>query len=234
MRLPHLAHTLAISSFALALAACGGETASTDAAPETETATEVTETTDAAAEATATSFASLEGEVETGGYVMDKGHGYVTFSYSHLGFSNPRLRFRDIDATLALNAEEPAESGLEVTIAAASIDSGVDVFDEHLNSADWFDTAEYPTITFFATDLEQTADGAGTVTGDLTVKGVTQSVTLDVELLAAGQHPIARKDTVGINATTTILRSDFGLGAYAPGVSDEVEIFISAEFNKSE
>lgn len=225
-----------LGALALALAACGGSSDSGD----TDTTATTPETTEAAAPAEtdatapAGSFASLEGKVATGGYVMDKGHGYVTFTYNHLGFSNPRLRFRDIDATLALDAEDPANSGLEVKIAANSIDTGVDVFDEHMNSSDWLDTEQFPTITFFATSMAQTADGAGTVTGDLTIKDVTKEVTLDVELLAAGEHPLAKKDSIGINATATVLRSDFGLGGYAPNVSDEVEILISAEFNKSE
>lgn len=233
MRSLHTLRYLGFGALALGLAACGGQSGSETADPA-PAAPEATEASTPDTAAPAGDFASLEGKVATGGYVMDKTHGYVTFTYSHLGFSNPRLRFKDIDATLALNAESPADSGLEVTIAANSIDSGVDVFDGHLNGENWFDTEQFPTITFFATSFDQTADGAGTVTGDLTVKGVTKEVTLDVELLAAGPHPIAKKDTVGINATTTVLRSDFGLGAYAPGVSDEVEILISAEFNKTE
>ena len=178
-------------------------------------------------------YANLEGKVAAGEYVMDKGHGYVTFSYSHLGFSNPQLRYRDIDANLQLDPANLEASTLSVTIAADSIDTGVDIFDDHLNSADWFNTAEFPEITFTSTSFDQTADGAGHVVGDLTIMGTTKEVVLDVELLAAGKHPLNGKDTVGIDATATVLRSDFGLGNYAPNVSDEVEIVISAEFNKA-
>ena len=177
---------------------------------------------------------ALSEKVSSGSYEMDVTHGYVTFSYNHLGFSNPQLRFRTVDAKLDLNADDPAASSVNVTIAADSIDSGVDVFDEHLNSADWFNTAEHTEITFVSTELTQGEDGTGTLTGDLTIKGITQPVTLDVTLLGAGPHPLNQKETVGIEASGTVLRSAFELGAYAPAVSDEVEILISGEFNKVE
>jgi len=177
---------------------------------------------------------ALSEKVSSGDYVMDVTHGYVTFSYNHLGFSNPQLRFRTVDATLDLNAEDPAASTVNVKIAADSIDTGVDIFDEHMNSADWLDTATHPEITFVSTALEQSDSGTGTLTGDLTIKGVTKPVTLDVTLIGAGPHPLNQKETVGVEATGTVLRSDFDLGAYAPAVSDEVKILISGEFNKVE
>ncbi|MEO0882472.1 MAG: YceI family protein [Pseudomonadota bacterium] len=177
---------------------------------------------------------ALSEKVSSGNYVMDVTHGYVTFSYNHLGFSNPQLRFRTVDAKMDLNAADPAASSINVTIAANSIDTGVDVFDGHMNSADWLDTETYPEITFVSTALEQTDAGTGTLTGDLTIKGVTKPVTLDVTLVGAGPHPLNQKETVGVEATGTVLRSDFGLGAYAPAVGDEVKILISGEFNKAE
>ncbi|MEM7662734.1 MAG: YceI family protein [Pseudomonadota bacterium] len=177
---------------------------------------------------------ALSEKVSSGDYVMDVTHGYVTFSYNHLGFSNPQLRFRTVDAKLGLDADDPAASSVNVTIAANSIDTGVDVFDGHMNSADWLDTEAYPEITFVSTALEQTDSGTGTLTGDLTIKGVTKPVTLDVTLIGAGPHPLNQKETVGVEATGTVLRSEFGLGNFVPAVSDEVQILISGEFNKVE
>lgn len=179
---------------------------------------------------------ALSEKVSAGTYVMDKTHGYVTFSYSHFGLSNPQVSFKTVDANVTLDPENPASSAVNVTIAANSIDSDVEIFNEHLNSDKWFDTAKYPEITFVSKSLSQDAQDhtKGTLTGDLTVKGVTKPVTLDVTLLGAMEHPLSKKDTLGINATTTVLRSDFGLGAYAPAVSDEVTITISGEFNKAE
>lgn len=172
--------------------------------------------------------------IASGSYKMDVTHGYVTFSYSHFGLSNPQVSFKTVDANITLDAETPANSAVNVTIAANSIDSDVPVFNEHLNSDSWFDTAKFPEITFVSTSLVQDAEDTtkGTLTGDLTIKGVTKPVTLDVTLLGAMEHPLSKKDTLGVNATTTVLRSDFDLGAYAPAVSDEVTITISGEFNK--
>lgn len=178
----------------------------------------------------------LSERVAAGDYKMDTQHGYVTFTYSHFGLSNPQISFKTVDANITLDPANPTASTVNVTIAADSIDSDVEVFNGHLNSDDWFNTAEYPEITFVSTSLTQDEDNhdAGTLTGDLTIKGITKPVTLDVTLLAAMEHPLSKKDTLGIQATGSVLRSDFDLGAYAPGVSDEVTITISGEFNKIE
>lgn len=178
----------------------------------------------------------LSEKVSAGTYKMDTTHGYVTFSYSHFGLSNPQISFKTVDANITFDPSNPAASAVNVSIAANSIDSDVDIFNDHLNSENWFNTAKFPEITFASTSLTQNADDAtkGTLTGDLTVKGITKPVTLDVTLLGAMAHPLSKKDTLGINATTTVLRSEFDLGAYAPAVSDEITITISGEFNKVE
>jgi len=170
--------------------------------------------------------------VPSGSYTMDKTHGYVTFSYSHFGLSNPQLRFRDIDAVLTLNSDIPENSVLSVEIDATSIDSGVDIFDEHLNSPDWFDTAKHGKITFKSTGFTRLGTTTGTMSGDLTIMGITKPLTLDVILLAAKPHPFKKVPAIGIEARGQLKRSDFGLGKYAPGVTDEVDLLISAEFHK--
>jgi len=147
--------------------------------------------------------------IPSGTYELEKTHGYVFFSYSHFGLSNPQLRFRDIDA---------------------SIDSGVDIFDEHLNSDGWFNTAEHPEITFKSTGFKRATQTTGTMTGDMTIMGITKPVTFDVTLLAAMEHPRSKKPVMGLEGSGTMLRSDFGLGKYAPSVSDEVKVGITGEF----
>ena len=231
MKLTPLTAALA-TSLALTVSACAQESSDPAAPAETVTDAEVIP----AAETTTAEPVSLSiaDKVSSGTYVMDPGHGYVTFTYNHVGFSNPQLRFRTIDASAEIDADNPANSTISVTIAADSIDSGVDVFDGHLNGEDWFDTAQFDTISFTSTGLDQSDGTTGTMTGDLTIKGITQSVTLDITLIGAGEHPLHKKETVGVEARGTVLRSDFGLGAYAPAVSDEVSITISGEFNKTE
>ena len=140
-----------------------------------------------------------------------------------------------MDAYIKLDADDATASVVDVTIAANSIDSDVPVFNDHLNSGNWLDTENHPEITFKSTGMTQDAEDhtKGTMTGDLTIKGITKPVTLDVTMLGAvTEHPIKKVATVGVNATTTVLRSDFDLGAYAPSVSDEVTITISGEFNQ--
>ncbi|MEO9970146.1 MAG: YceI family protein [Hyphomonadaceae bacterium] len=179
----------------------------------------------------------LSESVPSGHYQMDTQHGYVTFTYSHFGLSNPQISFKTVDAGITLDAENPAASAVNVTITANSIDSDIGVFNDHLNSENWFDTAQFPEITFVSTSLTQDAENydKGTLTGDLTIKGITKPITLDVDLLGSmGEHPINKAPTIGVNATGSVLRSDFGLGAYAPAVSDKITITVSGEFNRVE
>lgn len=172
--------------------------------------------------------------IAAGDYVMDKTHGYVTFSYSHLGFSNPVLRFDDVDASVTLDNKDPAKSTLMVTIDPASINSGVEKFDGHLVSSDMFDVEKHDTITFKSTSIEIGDDNMGTLTGDLMIKGITKPVTLDVTLNKAGEHPFAKKDTFGISATGTIDRTEWDLSYATPAVGAKVDLVIEAEFNKAD
>lgn len=168
-------------------------------------------------------------DVPSGKYALDSTHGYITFTYSHLGFSNPRVGFNSFDTVLDLDTGSPENSTVEVTIDAASIDSRVAEFNEHLNGADFFNTAEYPTITFKSTRVTATGDNTFDVTGDLTILGTTKPVTLATTINKAGNHPLRNVPTVGVSASTKLLRSEWGLGAYVPAVSDEVELSIEVE-----
>lgn len=170
--------------------------------------------------------------VPAGSYGLDKTHGYITFTYSHLGFSNPRVGFDAFDVALDLDNEAPENSSLEVMIDAASINSRVDEFDEHLNGDKFFDTSEYPNIDFQSTGIEQTGDDTFRVNGNLTIKGVTKAVTLDAKINKAATHPLSKTPTVGVSATTSLLRSEWGLGDYVPMVSDRVEVEIEVELPK--
>ena len=168
-------------------------------------------------------------EVPSGEYNLDNYHGYITFTYTHLGFSNPRVGFNRFDAKLELDSSDPENSVVEVTIDATSIDSRVAEFNEHLNSADFFNTAEYPTITFRSTKVEATGGNTFKVAGDLTILGTTKPVTLTTTINKAGNHPMQNVPAVGVSASAKLMRSEWGLGAYVPAVSDEVELSIEVE-----
>ena len=168
-------------------------------------------------------------DVPSGEYTLDSSHGYITFTYSHLGFSKPRVGFNRFDTQLDLDSSDPESSAIEVTIDASSIDSRVAEFNDHLNGSDFFNTAEYPTITFKSTKVEATGDNTFNVTGDLTILGTTKPVTLAATINKAADHPIRNVPTVGVSASATLMRSEWGLDAYVPAVSDEVELSIEVE-----
>jgi polyisoprenoid-binding protein YceI len=167
-------------------------------------------------------------------YTFEPTHSQVNFTYMHLGLSMQTQQLRTVTGTLMLDAEDMTQSSVEVSIDMNSIDTGVAKFDEHLKSADFFDTAKFPTATFKSTAVEKAGEGKLKVTGDLTLHGVTKPVVLAVTVNKIGEHPMAKKPAAGFNATTTVKRSDFGLGGYVPAVGDEVSISIASEFLKAE
>lgn len=173
-------------------------------------------------------------DVPSGEYSLDETHGYVLFSYSHLGFSNPQVGFDDFDVTLDLDSENPADSKVRVTIDAASVNSRVEEFNGHLNGERFFDTAKFPTIDFVSTDIVETSGGEYAVSGDLTIKGMTKPVTLAAVINKAAEHPMRKVPTVGISGQTTVKRSEWGLDYAVPAVSDDVTITIEVEMLKAE
>lgn len=181
----------------------------------------------------AASFADI-GDVPSGEYSLDETHGYVLFSYSHLGFSNPQVGFDDFDVTLDLDNEKPANSEVKVVIDASSVNSRVPEFNGHLNGERLFDTAKYPTIEFVSTDIVETSANEYAVTGDLTIKGITKPVTLAAVINKAAEHPMRNVPTVGISGRATVKRSDWGIDYFVPAVSDEVTITIEVEMLKAE
>lgn len=166
-------------------------------------------------------------------YVFDKGHTNIHFSWNHFGFSTTSAEFEVFSGDLRFDPENRANSEINVTIDLDSVDTGFDTFNGHLTEKpEWFNTAEYPRATFRSTDIEELDGDRLRVTGDLTLKGVTKEVTLDMKINKIGQHPITDAKTIGLDATTTVSRSAFDMGKYAPSVSDEVTINISSEMQR--
>ncbi|WP_017913008.1 YceI family protein [Xanthomonas sp. SHU 166] len=165
----------------------------------------------------------------SGTYTLDPAHTDVLVQWSHFGFSNPSAHFGDVDGTLVYNAQDVSKSSVNVTLPLSGLNSFTDKFDEHLKSADFFDAAKFPTATFKSTKVTSAGGNKLTVAGDLTIKGTTKPVVLAVTLNGAGPHPMKKVPALGFDATTTVKRSDFGLGAYVPNVSDEVKIRITTE-----
>ncbi len=162
-------------------------------------------------------------------YKIDPNHTDVVATWSHFGFSNPIAHFGKVDGSIVYDPANVGASKVEVTIPLSGLDSHVDAFDEHLRSADFFDAEKFPTVTFKSTSVKAAGKGKLKVTGDLTIKGITKPVVLDVTINKAGVQPMAKREAAGFGATTTIKRTDFGLGLYAPNVSDQVKLSITTE-----
>lgn len=166
---------------------------------------------------------------QSGTYALDPTHTDVLVEWTHFGFSKPSAHFGITEGKLVYDADDVSKSSVEVTIPVTAIDTFVPKLDEHLKGADFFDAGKFPTATFKSTSVAAAGTNKLTVTGDLTVKGITKPVTLDVTLNGAGEHPMAKKQAIGFSATGTLKRTDFGVGAYAPNVSDDVQLRITTE-----
>lgn len=186
--------------------------------------------------------------VPAGDYTLDKGHASLTVRVNHLGLSNYTMRFTDFDATLAFNPEDVTASSVTATINPASIRTdypgdycaGHDctvyrTWDEDVaRNPRWLNADEHGDISFTSTSLTQTGPNTGTMTGDLTFRGVTQPVTLDVTFNGELNPMPFRQDTIaiGFSAAGSLDRSAFGMDAFIPNIGDAVEIIIEAEFHR--
>ena len=167
-------------------------------------------------------------------YVLDASHSQVVFSYNHLGFSTTYGMFSGFDGEIMFDRDDASKSSVSVSMPVMSMFAGWEQRTGHFMSDDFFGAQDGAEISFTSTAIEVTGENTAKITGDLSMNDVTKSVVLDARMNAAGTHPQAQKDWAGFDATTTLLRSDFNLGAFAPYVSDEVAVTISIEAMKAE
>lgn len=167
-------------------------------------------------------------------YMLDSSHSQILFSYNHLGFSTTWGMFSGFEGEIMFDQEDPAASSVSVSMPTKSMFTGWEQRTGHFMSEDFFGATDEDVIAFASTGIEVTGEGTAKITGDLTMNDVTKSVVLDATLNQVAMHPMANKDWAGFDATTTVLRSDFGLGQFAPFVGDEVQIQISIEAAKAE
>ena len=161
-------------------------------------------------------------------FVVDSTHTFPRFSYSHFGYTTQVSRFNKTTGKVVL--DKAAKTGaVDVEIDTKSVDTGYDTFNEHIQGEDFLNTAKFPTATFKSTKVVFEGDKPTAIEGNLTLKGVTKPVTLKVTSFQAMPHPMLKKEAVGANATTTVKRSDFNMGKYAPNVGDDVTIDIAIE-----
>ncbi len=146
----------------------------------------------------------------SGKYRIDPVHSHIGFLARHAMVTKVRGLFHDFEGTGYFDAEDPTNSHLEVTIKAASIDTGSPDRDAHLRSNDFFDMESYPEIRFSSTAIEQLGPTSYRVTGDLTMKGVTKPITVDFEYTGAAVDPDGNQ-RVGFEGKTTVNRKDWGV-----------------------
>lgn len=161
-------------------------------------------------------------------YTVEGTHTFPRFSYSHFGYSTQLSRFNKTTGKIVFDKEAKTGS-VDVVIDAKSVDTGFVTFNEHIQGEDFLDTAKFPTATFKSTKVIFEGDRPAAIEGKLTLKGVSQPVTLTVTSFQAMPHPMLKKDAIGANAFTVVKRSDFNAGKYAPYVGDEVRIDIALE-----
>ncbi len=180
---------------------------------------------------------TLAARPQTTAWQIDPTHTDVEFTVRHLMISNVKGRFSNTSGSLQLDPKAPAKTALEVTIPIATIDTGVDQRDAHLRSPDFFDAETHPVMTFRSRRVEGDLAGQFKVHGDLTIRGVTKPIALDVTLDGQGKDPWGN-ERLGYSATTKINRRDFGLvwnQALETGgvmVGDEVKVSINAELTR--
>lgn len=168
---------------------------------------------------------------------IDTTHSAINFNARHMMIAKVRGSFETFSGTIEFDEEDPAASTVDIEIDAASINTGEDQRDGHLRSADFLDVANHPTLTFYSTEVEQTGDSRGKLIGDLTIRGVSRQVVLDVEYAGTAKSPWGTM-SAGFSAATTINRKDWGLnwnqvletGGFL--VSDEIKIEIELELVK--
>jgi polyisoprenoid-binding protein YceI len=189
----------------------------------------------------AATLLALPAIAEPVAYDLDASHSQILFSYDHLGYSTTHGMFSGFEGTIMFDEENPANSSVSVSMPVQMMFTGWEARDAHFLSSDFFNAVQEGVpvdgndlVTFESTGIEVTGEDTALITGDLTMNGVTKEIVLDTVLNAMGTHPQQNRPWIGFDATTTLLRSDFNVGAFAPFVSDEVEVVISLEAGQAE
>ncbi|MEO0620447.1 MAG: YceI family protein [Pseudomonadota bacterium] len=187
-------------------------------------------------------------DVTAGAYSLEKNHAFLTVSVGHNGgISDYRMDFKDFDASMDFNPSDPKASSIEMSVNPLSIEThypgdymkghshtGFKNWNEDLaRNAKWLNADKFPKMTFKSSGIEMTGPNTGKVTGDLSLLGASKQVTFDVTFRGVANVPwFGDRDLIGFDAETTIKRSDFGMAALIPSVSDEVTVSFTGEFLK--
>ncbi len=168
---------------------------------------------------------------KSGRYKVDPFHTQALFTVNHLGWTDYTGMFVDGSGSLVLDTKTPANSKVDISFPIAKIRTTVGELDTNLVGATYFDATKFPTARFVSTRIVPTGPASATMTGDLTIKGVTKPVTFKVRYVGAGPEFWGdKKEAIGFAATASINRSDFAMGMDVPLVADKVDLVINAGF----
>jgi polyisoprenoid-binding protein YceI len=162
-------------------------------------------------------------------YTIDPTHSHILFLVDHLGFAKMVGLFSDFSGTVSFDPNNVTASKLSVKVKTASLQTQFAPRDKDLKGADWFNTTEFPEMTYVGTEFVKKDEHTGTITGNLTLHGVTKPVTLDVTLNKIGQNPLDKINSAGFSARGTLKRSDFGIKTFLGAIGDEVDLIIEIE-----
>jgi len=165
-------------------------------------------------------------------YTIDASHTNILLRVSHGGFSEMVLEALQPEGTIVFDKENPTKSAVQLTLKSSNIDGDDEKFNEHLHSADFFDAKNHPEITFKSTNIKMIDENTGIITGDLTLRGITKPVNLNVDFNKAGQNPSSKKDVIGFTASGSLNRSDYMMNYGLPFVGDKVTLDINVEATK--
>ena len=171
--------------------------------------------------------------VAAGAYKIDTNHTQVFWTVNHMGLTPLTGAFSASGGTLQIDLTKPASSKVSVTFDMTGMSTTLPAFTHHLSSTDFFDVDKFPTAAFSSTAVAVSGNHAR-INGNLTIKGVTKPVVLDAILFGAGTNPMTKKLNLGFTATTKVRRSDFGLGYALPVVGDQIDLRITAAFERDE
>jgi len=162
----------------------------------------------------------------------DPMHSKLTFSVTHMGISDVDGLFNKFQATATADKADFSDAVFELSVEVPSINTQVEMRDNHLKSADFFDAEKYPVMSFKSTSIKKSGKDEYKLTGDLNLHGITKQVTMDLRYKGTIENPMSKKQTAGFQVTGTIKRSDFNLGNGFPPpmISNEVEIKADGEF----
>lgn len=168
-------------------------------------------------------------------WTLDKSHTRVGFTVTHHMISEVDGNFKEYDASFTTSKEDFLDAVFEFSAQTASINTDFEMRDGHLREEDYFDVENYPTLNFKSTSFTKIAGDQYKVVGDLTIKGVTKSVELDLWLVGPQLNERVQQMEVGIKATGSIKRLDYGIGSNLPlfNVSDQIDLRILGEFRKT-